>query len=74
MSLRSLGTVGPRDVHVAVLAASRHAYAPRVAADLAVLHEAALHVGFDVDFDRLATVRTGHQVLIVHTYNIAPGG
>src|SRR5262245_14756791 len=32
---------------------------PRTAADLAVLHERAHHVGFEIDLLRLATVRAG---------------
>src|SRR5439155_25620695 len=52
-----LGTVGASDADVGAVRGTLHAHEPRVAADLAVLHEAAAHVLFDVDLDLLATVR-----------------
>ena len=50
---------------IAIVAGSEDADAPRVAAHLAVLHEAASHVGLEVDLDLLAAVRTGDLELIV---------
>jgi hypothetical protein len=49
-----------------VVVSARHADAPWIAADLAVLHEAAMDIWFDVDFHLLAAKRTGDQELIWH--------
>ena len=61
-----LGAVGASDFNVAIVARAVHADAPWIAADLAILDEAALHVGLEIDFDLLAAVRTGDKKLIVH--------
>jgi len=58
--------VGADDVDKAVLARARHADAPRIAADLAVLDEAAGHLGLDVDLDLLAAIGTGDKKLVIH--------
>jgi hypothetical protein len=42
----------------------RHADAPWIAADLAVLNEAAVHVRLDVDLRLLAAKRTCDQKLV----------
>ena len=63
------GSIRARDLDVASFAASYHAHAPRIAADLAVLDEAAAHVGLDVDLDLFAAVRAGNQEAIVHLSN-----
>src|SRR5438270_174151 len=43
---------------------SRHVDEPRVAADLAVLHEAGSLVGLEVDLHLLAAIRAGHEEFI----------
>ena len=48
----------------AIVASTRHDDAPRIAADLAVLNEAAVDVRFDVDLHLLAAKRTRDQELI----------
>ena len=55
---------------VAVLAAARHADPPGIAADFAILDEAALDVGLDVDFHGLAAIRARDEmlILILHGY------
>ena len=62
----SLRAVGAGDVDVAIFAAARYAHAPRVAADLAVLDEAAFDIRLHVDFHRLAAIRARHEMLVVH--------
>src|SRR5512140_400736 len=64
----SLRPVGPRDGHRAflVLAAALDAQEPRIAADLAVLHEAAADVALEVDLDVLAAVRTVDDEILFH--------
>ena len=49
-----------------VVVSARHADAPWIAADLAVLHEAAMDIWFDVDFHLLAAIGADHDKLIVH--------
>jgi hypothetical protein len=60
------GSVGTRDDDGTVIATACYSDAPRVTADLAVLHERATHVRFDVDLDLLAAVRARDQEAIVH--------
>ena len=62
----SLRSVGARDVDVPVVSRPRHADPPGIAADFAVLDEAAFHVGLEIDFDLLPAVRAHHDKLIVH--------
>ena len=52
-----------------IVVSTRHADAPWIAADLAVLNEAAMDVRLDVDFDLLAAKRTGDQEFIWHVRN-----
>jgi hypothetical protein len=47
-----------------IFASTRHVDAPRIAADLAVLDEAAFDVRFDVDLQLLAAKRTRDQKLV----------
>jgi hypothetical protein len=61
-----LRPVGAGDLHVAIVAGTVDAHAPRIAADLAVLHESTRHVGLEIDFDLLTAVRTRDEELIVH--------
>jgi hypothetical protein len=49
-----------------IVVSTRHADAPWIAADLAVLDEAAMDVGLDVDLHLLAAKRTGDQELVWH--------
>ena len=64
-------TVGADDLHIPVLAGTDDANAPGVAADLAVLHEGAGHVGLEINLDALTTVRTRDEELIVHDVRYA---
>jgi hypothetical protein len=48
----------------AIFVSTRHADAPWIAADLAVLHKAAVDVRLDVDLRLLAAKRTRHQKLV----------
>jgi hypothetical protein len=50
----------------AIVASTRHLDAPWIAADLAVLNEAAVDVTLDVDFQVLAAKRTRDQELVWH--------
>jgi hypothetical protein len=59
-----LRTVGARDLDVAVLAAACHPNPPRIAADFAVLDEAAADVRFEINLDLLAAVRARDEKLI----------
>jgi hypothetical protein len=61
-----LGAVGAHDRNVPLAADLCNADAPRIAADLAILNKAALHIGFDVDLDFLAAVRACHDELVIH--------
>jgi len=58
------GAIGAADVHVAILARAGDAHAPRIAADFAVLDEAAADVRFEIDLDLLAAVRARDEELI----------
>ena len=49
-----------------IVATTRHLDAPWIAANLAVLNEAALDVRLDVDFHVLAAKRTRDQELVWH--------
>ena len=49
-----------------ILVSTRHLDAPWIAADLAVLNEAAADVRLDVDFQILAAERTRNQELVWH--------
>jgi hypothetical protein len=49
-----------------MLAAARHPNPPGIAADFAILDEAAFDIRFDVDVHGLAAVRAGHHMLIRH--------
>jgi hypothetical protein len=51
---------------VTIFAAPNDANAPGVAADLAILHEAARDVRLEVDFDILAAVRARYDKIVVH--------
>ena len=62
----SLRSVGARDVDAAVLSRPGHADPPGVAAYLAVLDEAAFHVGLEINLDLLPAIRAHHCELIVH--------
>ena len=62
----SFRSVGARNVDAAVVSRPRHADPPGIAADFAVLDEAAVHIGLEVDFDLLPAIRTHHDELIVH--------
>jgi len=50
----------------AIFVSTGHADAPWIAADLAVLHEAAMDIRLDVDFHLLAAERTRDQELVWH--------
>jgi hypothetical protein len=47
-----------------IFASTRHVDAPWIAADLAVLNEAAVDVRLDVDLQPLAAKRTGDHKLV----------
>jgi hypothetical protein len=61
------GAIGAADVHVAILARACDPHAPRIAADLAVLDEAAADVRLEVNLDLLAAVRARDEELVVHS-------
>jgi hypothetical protein len=44
----------------------RHLDAPWIAADFAILNEAAVNVGLNIDFHPLAAKRTRHNELVCH--------
>ena len=56
---RLFRAVGPRDLDRAFPVGPCDAQAPGIAADLAVLHERAADVWFDIDLDELAAIRAG---------------
>jgi hypothetical protein len=64
--LALFGPVTAADLHVAIVAGPEDADAPRVAAHLAVLHEAPAHVGLEINLDLLAAIRAYHLELIIH--------
>jgi len=49
-----------------IFVSTRHVDAPWIAANLAVLNEAAVHVRLDVDFQLLAAKRARDQELVWH--------
>jgi hypothetical protein len=49
-----------------IVASTRHLDVPWIAANLAVLNEAAVDVRLDVDFQKLAAKRTRDQKLVWH--------
>ena len=55
-----------------VVASTRHVNAPWIAANLAVLNEAAVDVRLDVDFHVLAAKRTRDHELVRHVFAILP--
>src|SRR5205085_9169088 len=69
-----LGTVGAADAYISLVVLANHVHAPRVATDLAVLHERPPHVRLDVDLDILAAVGTVDDEVIVHEmHNLTEG-
>jgi len=52
-----------------VVVSARHEDAPWIAADLAILHEAAMDIRLDVDFHLLAAKRTRDDELLGHFRN-----
>src|SRR5437870_1516361 len=58
MRTGSFRPVGAPDIDRTILAGSADPHAPRVAADFAVLNERAADVGFEIDLQLLAAVRT----------------
>jgi hypothetical protein len=50
----------------AIVVSTRHLDAPGIAANFAVLNEAAADVKLDVDFQVLTAIRTGEQELVWH--------
>jgi hypothetical protein len=53
----------------AIVVSTRHLDAPWIAANLAVLNEAAADIELDVDFQFLAAIRTRDQELVWHFRN-----
>jgi hypothetical protein len=51
----------------AIVVSIRHLDAPRIAADFAILNEAAVNVWLDIDFHLLATKRTRDNELVCHS-------
>lgn len=49
-----------------IFVSTRHVDAPRIAADLAVLNEAAVDIGLDVDLQPLAAKRTRDHKVVWH--------
>ena len=62
----SLGAVGADHAHHSILIPARHLDAPRIAADFAVLDEAAADVGFDEDLQILAAKRACNHEFVWH--------
>jgi len=58
--------ISTADVDPTVVAVARDANQPRIATDLAILHERAPHVGLEIDLHCLATVRALHYELGIH--------
>ena len=56
-----LRTIRPLDLHPTLPIFVHNSKTPRVAAHLAVLHDAAVYVGLEVDLNLLAAVRTYHH-------------
>ena len=65
-SCSSLGSVCARHMDNPSVVSTRHADAPWIAANLAVLNKAPVHVRLDVDFQVLAAKRTCDQELVRH--------
>jgi hypothetical protein len=55
-----------------LVATADDAKPPRIATDLAILHERATRVGLDVNLDLLATIRTDDDELVVHIVRARP--
>src|SRR6476469_7050736 len=72
-SLPSFRAVGAADAHLGAVGRPPHPDEPRVAADLAVLDEAAAHVLLDVNLDRLSAVRTRDRkrVDVIHRQTLS---
>jgi hypothetical protein len=56
------------DVDPSIVALARDADSPRAAADFAVLDEAALEIGFDVNLDFLAAIGARHEKTVLHRF------
>src|SRR5439155_15427751 len=70
LSARAVGplfrAIGAVHVDAPTAAPTGHADPPRIAAHLAVLHEAALHVGLDIDLQLLTAIGTCHEKFVSH--------
>ena len=62
---RSFRPIRARHVHNPIVVWARHVYATRIAADLAILDEAAGDISLDIDLQLLAAERTRHQKIVV---------
>jgi hypothetical protein len=62
----SFGAVRANDIDMAIGAPARHAHPPGIAANFAVLDEAALDVRLEIDFHLLAAVGTHHEEQVFH--------
>ena len=69
IAVSSFRAVSACQMNNAIVASIGHHDAPRIAAHLAVLNEAAADVRLDVDFDVLAAKRTRDEELVWHSGN-----
>src|SRR5436190_24390533 len=67
LHLPSLRSVAARHMDNAIFVPARHVDAPRIAAHFAVLNEAAMDVGLDVDVHLLSAKRTRDQEVVRHS-------
>jgi len=51
---------------MAVFPVSPYVYLPRVAANLAILNQIALHIGFQIDFHGFSAVGADDDELVLH--------
>src|SRR5258705_7573576 len=65
------GAVGARDAQRSIASVFVDDDTPGIAANLAILDEAARHVGFDVDVDGLTTIGAFHFELLVHRRSLS---
>jgi hypothetical protein len=72
-SNKSLRPVGAADRDLGAVRRTMDAYQPRVAADLAILHEAPANVPLDVDLNLLAAVGASDRELVdmIHRVTLA---
>ena len=66
MFVASFRAICARQMDRPILVPTRHGNAPGIAADFAILNEAAVYISLDVDLQLLAAKRARHQEFIRH--------